>query len=348
MAYLMGRLGEQSIRDLVTHPANGVSGIDAVSARHGLTFEDIFGDWLIANYLDNRVLSPSAVTARYLYPDHVVGPVSIDARHNAFPVQRQSTVHQYAADYIELGGHGNLLVEFSGDTTVRLVPTNAHSGRYAWWSNRGDDSDVMLTRAFDLRYVDRATLRVSMWYDIETDWDYAYIEVSVDGGETWEVLDGQFTTLTNPHGNSFGAAYTGRSDGWIEEVVDLGAYAGRQILVRFEYITDDAVTGAGWLIDDVRIPELGYVDDLESGPEGWIAEGFVYSDNRVSQRYLVQLVSLADDIHVYRVPVDETGYGRIELRGLGDQVDSAVLVISALAPATTEVAAYEYRIQSIE
>jgi hypothetical protein len=268
--------------------------------------------------------------------------------HRRYPVQRASTVHQYAADYVELEGEGDLAIEFRGDTRARLVPVDAHSGQYAWWSNRGDDSDMTLTRAFDLRSIARATLDVWMWYDIEEDWDYAYVEVSTSGGRTWELLSGAFTTMSNPNGNSFGPAYTGKSDGWIQETFDLSPYAGQEVLVRFEYITDDAVNHVGWLIDDVRIRELGYDDDFESGSGGWEGEGFIYSDNWVSQRYLVQLIALGQRAHVHRMPLDETQRGRMELRGLGEEIDSAVLVISALAPTTTEIATYEYAIRSLD
>ena len=208
----------------------------------------------------------------------------------SYPVQRASTVHQYAADYVELQLEGDLAIEFSGQTQARLMPVDAHSGRYAWWSNRGDDSDTTLTRAFDLRAVDRATLEVWMWYDIEAGlglclrgglggWraDVGYLgRVLVDDRQSqWQQLWG---------------GLHGRSGGWIQETFDLDAYAGSEVLVRFEYVTDDAVNRAGWLIDDVCVPEMGVCDDFESGPGDWVSEGFVYSDNRVAQRYLVQVI----------------------------------------------------------
>jgi hypothetical protein len=348
VAYFLGRFGEEAMKRVVAHPANGISGFDVVLADYGLSFEDVFADWLIANYLDNVRTSIPSDEIRYAYPDHVIGPVSTDITHREYPVRRMSEVHQYAADYIELGGKGDLVVEFSGDTRVRLTPVDAHSGEYAWWSNRGDDSDAMLTRAFDLGSVDRATLHVWMWYDIEEDWDYAYVEISTDGGQTWDLLSGSRATTSNPNGNSFGSAYTGKSGGWVQETFDLSPYAGRKAFVRFEYVTDDAVNRAGWLIDDVRIPELGYQDDFESGSGGWKNDGFVYSDNWVSQRYLVQLITLGQQTRISHMSLDEGQDGRLELRGLGSEVDSAVLVISALAPVTTEVATYEYTIRPLK
>jgi immune inhibitor A len=348
MAYFLGRFGEDVMKRVVAHPANGAAGFDAVLAEYGLTFDDVFADWLVANYVDN--LSGAGVHAkvRHIYPHHVVGPVTLDATHDTYPVQRQSTVHQYAADYTELSGRGDLLITFRGDNQVKLVPEEAHSGQYAWWSNRGDDSDTRLTRAFDLRSLGSATLQVWMWYDIEEDWDYAYVEISTDGGQTWDVLVGPSSTTSDPNGNGFGSAYTGWSGGWIEERFDLTPHTGREVLLRFEYVTDDAVNRSGWLIDDIRIPELGYEDDFESGPGEWQADGFVYSDNRIAQRYRVQVVTMGRRFSVLPVPLDETQHGQVELRGLGQDIDSAVLIISAIAPVTTEVAAYEYTIQPIE
>ena len=189
-----------------------------------------------------------------------------------------------------------------------------------------------------------------MWYDIESDWDYAYVEVSADEGVTWEILAGPSSTTDNPNGNSFGAAYTGSSGGWIEETFDLSAYAGQEVLVRFEYVTDDAINYAGWLIDDVCILEAELCDDLESGMDGWEALGFVYSDNRIGQRYRVQVILVEgqeEALRVLQVPVDATQRGRLELRGL-DQGDRAVLVISAIAPATTEEATYKYSVKPLQ
>jgi immune inhibitor A len=101
------------------------------------------------------------------------------------------------------------------------------------------------------------------------------------------------------------------------------------------------------LIDDVRIPELNYADDMESGTGGWHASGFVYSDNRVPQGYLVQLITLGKMVNVHALAIDDSGYGRADLHGLGAEVDTAVLVIAAVAPATTETASYRYSIREL-
>jgi hypothetical protein len=346
MDYVLGRFGEETTKRVVAHPANGAAGFDAVLSDQGLSFDDVFADWAVANYLDGVAVAPAQLGARYSYPDRVLVPVHA-IRHGVGRASYEGTVHQYGADYVRFEGQGDLSIAFSGTTEARLVPADAHSGRYAWWSNRGDDSDMRLTRAFDLRAVERATLRAWMWYDIERDWDYAYVVVSVDSGQTWDVLAGPSTATSNPNGNGYGPAYTGQSGGWIEEAFDLSPYAGHQVLIRFQYVTDDAVHGAGWLIDDIRVPELGYADDMESGTADWQAEGFVYSDNRVRQRWAVQLIVLGKEVAIHPVRVDGDGQGQVSVRGMGAEVDAAVLVVSALAPATTEIAPYVYAVQPL-
>lgn len=353
-AYFLERFGDQALRRVVSHQANGTTGFEAILAEHGLTFEDIFADWLIANYLDDTELADG----RYGYRGLTVGPAYLDQTHTDYPVQRSTTVHQYGADYIELQGQGDLALTFTGSTPVKLVPNDPHSGKYFWWSNRGDSSDTTLTGAFDLTGLSQATLKVWLWYDIEEDWDYAYIEVSTDGGQTWDILKGQYTTDSNPNGNSFGHAYTGKSGSadeapdWVEEKIDLAPYVGREILLRFEYITDDAVNHAGLCVDDIAIPELGYFHDADTlaklstgSNEQWIAEGFIGTDNILPQRFLVQLIELGPDVKVRRMELDEAQTGRLVVEGLGREVERAVLMVSGLAPVTTELASYEYAIE---
>jgi len=381
--YFLERFGDQALRRMIAHQANGTTGFEAILAEHGLTFEDVFADWLIANYLDHTELADG----RYGYRGLTVGPAHLDQTHTDYPVQRSTTVHQYGADYIELRGQpvlsgsteprperdaglaevsaeaGDLALAFAGSTKVKLMANDPHSGKHVWWSNRGDNSNMTLTRAFDLAGLSQATLEVWLWYDIEEDWDYAYIEVSTDGSRTWDILKGRYTTDSNPNGNSFGHAYTGKSQGsadeapnWVEEEIDLTPYVGQEILLRFEYITDDAVNRVGFCVDDIAIPELGYFHDADTSPsryEGlstgsdgqWIAEGFIRTNNILPQRFLVQLIELGPVVRVRRMELDEAQTGRLVVEGLGKGLERAVLIVSGVAPVTTELASYEYSIE---
>ena len=348
-SYFLDRFGPEATQALVAHPENSFASVDAVLEEldTGLTYKDLFGDWAVANLVDD----PSIVDGRYGYSD--INPPSLDIettyRKSDYPVSGSGTVHQHGTDYVELQGDSPLAFRFTGSTQIGLVDTTAHSGRYFWWSNRGDDSDMMLTRAFDLSDVSEATLEFWTWYDAEEDWDYAYVEISTDGGETWEVLTTPSGTGTNPNGNSFGWAYTGRSGGgaaaeWIQERIDLSPYAGQEVVVRFEYITDDAVNRPGLVLDDIAIPEIDYFSDFEKDADGWEPAGFIRHANVLPQRWLVQLILFGRETTVQRLELneDQTGEWVIPLEG---RTDRAVITISGLAPVTTEMGSYSYEIE---
>jgi hypothetical protein len=351
LAYFLEQYGEQAVRQLVAEQANGIEGFNAVlsDVDPGRHFDDLFADWVIANYLDNTRIA----SGRYGYADlRIESPIHA-SRHTTYPVQEHATVHQYATDYIVLQGTGDLTIEFTGSLVVPLVGNTTHSGEYQWWSNRGDEGDATLTRAFDLSSLQQATLQVWMWYDLEADYDYAYVEVSADGGQTWDILANEHTNIANPNGNSYGPAFTGRSGArngssdepqWVQETFDLTPYAGQPALVRFEVITDEALNYPGLCLDDISIPELGYLYDVEEGDGGWQAAGWVRVGDQVPQDYLVQVIEIGRETRIERIMLDEHMRGRLTVPGLGRGVDRAVLVVSARAPATTEWTAYSYSI----
>jgi immune inhibitor A len=346
MSYFLERFGEETMRQVVARPENGADGFNAVLAEseQPYRFDDIVADWLVANYLDD----PNLDDGRWGYRDLSIGPLKVDAQQTAYPASGQSTVSQYAADYVALKDlTGDVTLAFTGTTQVKVVPNEPHSGTYQWWSNRGDDSDMSMTRSFDLSGVEQAALEFWTWYDIEADWDFAYVEVSTDGGQTWDILPGRYTTNENKSGNGFGHAWTGISGGgdtpqWVQEQVDLSTYAGQVIDVRFEYITDDAVNHAGFLVDDIAIPAIGYLDDAEAGDGGWQAAGFVRMDNWLPQRYVVQAIVPGDQPQVQRMALDADNRGQLTVTGLGQGQNEVILVISGMTPFTTEVANYHY------
>jgi immune inhibitor A len=162
-----------------------------------------------------------------------------------------------------------------------------HSGENMWWSNNDANwADYRLGHDFDL--TGAAAPIFTFWtdYTIEELWDYAFVEVSTDGGASWVQLpdmDG-VTTNDDPNGRlvDYGGlqnGITGDSGGWIQMRFDLSAYAGSAIELRLRYATDAAFVERGMFVDDVAIDEIGYADDFESGDGGWIsdAQAFVGS-----------------------------------------------------------------------
>jgi len=351
MSYFLDRFGEQATQALVSDPLYSIAAVNDVLSKtnSGLTFDDVFADWTVANYIND----PNIDQGQYSYTT-ITSPefsATLKLRQNDYPAQKESAVSQYGTNYVELRGRGDVQVDFAGATLAGLADTNAHSGKYMWWGERVDSSDTALTREFDLTSVKNATLTFWTWYDIEPDFDYAYVEASTDG-QHWKTLPGQNTTNTDPNGANYGNGYTGKSGTadkkapakWIQEKIDLSEYVGKKVQVRFEYLTDAAVTHAGFFVDDVAVPEINYRDDVEQGAGSWQAKGFIRHANVLPQQWLVQLITVGKtETTVEKLPLanDQTGQWTVHL---GTDVDHAVLTISGLTPVTTEPAQYWFAV----
>ncbi len=357
MSYFLDRFGDEATKALVSHTENGMDSVDAVLREElglSITHRDFFADWVVANLLDNEELEDG----RYGYSQiDILTPDAEDSfTLGSSPVTQRGQVHQYGVDYIEITSHLPVRFSFNGLTQVGLIEADAHSGKYLWWSNRADESDARISRVVDLTGAEDAELSFWTWYSIEEDWDYGYVVVgTTESGEIpddlssdaidWEILDDSSLGCreSDPNGNNFGCGLTGSSSGWKELIADLSPYTGQEIVVRFEYITDAAVNQPGFTIDDVTLTvdgDVRFSDDVEKGEDEWIAEGFVRHANVLPQEWIVQLVMENGGAPRRLLMADGTsGEWRIPFSG---DADRAVLVISALAPITTERADYEF------
>jgi len=349
--YAAQRFGPSFTQAVIHAPQEGINGIQDVldASQGGLRFDDLFADWAVANYLND----PSVENGRHAYPNEPSFHISREPVLAQYPITRMAQMSEYATNYFSLQpADGDVTVYFTGTTTAKLLPVDAHSGHWMWYSNRADLADTTLTREIDLTSVDKATLSFWTWFDIEQNFDYGYAEASTDGGKTWDILPGQNSSTENPNGASYGPAYTGHSGAtndqsparWVQEQVDLSPYAGKKISLRFEYITDDAYNSPGWAIDDITIPEINFADDMEGGANGWDAKGFVRVDNVLPQKFIVQAVEQGKTTNVVRIPLDTQNRGMLTITGFGKEISHVELIVNAFAPTTTEQTSYEFAI----
>jgi immune inhibitor A len=150
-------------------------------------------------------------------------------------------------------------------------------GTYFYYSGAGNDIDVTMERAETLPAAP-VTLTAQVRYDIELDWDYAYL--TVDGNPVATNL----STATDPNGQNDGNGITGSSGGnWVALSADLSAFAGGTHDIGFRYWTDGAVVGSGFQVDDIQVngTEIG---DNESDA-GWTFDGFSVTDGAESAFY---------------------------------------------------------------
>ena len=339
--YLLGQTGGDAGR-LARAPGSGGGGVRAFLRDIGTTrtFEQFVADWAVASLLDEPA-------GPYGYPGRDVSPPDTD-EVSLGPAGGE--VHQFGADYLELDADsfsGTVSLTFDGDIQVPVLAGQRSAAGAFWWSGRGDDLDSTLTRELDLSGLTKATLTFRTWFDIERWFDFGYVEVSRDDGKTWDVLDGLQTTTDDPLGVTYGPGYSGRSGGgdeaaWVDERIDLSAYAGERVLLRFELVNDDGTNGPGWAIDDIAVPEIGFSDAAERDAGGWQRQGFRILSRELPQRFALRLVTMGDTPQVEEITLDGQNHASIDLPGLGTDYQNAVVVVVGETDGTTERAGYRY------
>lgn len=170
------------------------------------------------------------------------------------------------------------------DNVYQVDVGDPYAGTYFYHSGSGNNLDNNMVREVTLP-AGTVNLSAKVRYDIEQDWDYAYLRIN--GTE----INTNLSTNTNPNGQNFGYGITGTSNGaWVDLTADLSAYAGQTVDLEFRYWTDVAVVGAGLGIDDIAITGLP-TDGGETDP-GWTYDGFVRTNGLVDtaafNAYLVE------------------------------------------------------------
>jgi hypothetical protein len=156
----------------------------------------------------------------------------------------------------------------------RLSTNRSASGVWSWVYNNGVNYSTgarttgnLLSPWIDLREASKATLDFKFWYKTEDTgrtWDRKWVYASLDD-TNWTML----------------AQITGPAEQWRDQSLDLGAYVGRFVRLKFTFDSIDQMNNAfeGWYVDDVRVsaPEATvapvFQDQAEHGLNGWKAEG---------------------------------------------------------------------------
>ena len=115
-------------------------------------------------------------------------------------------------------------------------------------------------------------------------------------------------------------------------------------MLRFEYVTDPILTYGGLAIDDIAIPEIGFIDDVESDDSSWLAEGFVRATALLPQNWHLQLITFDEEgLNVQELVTNQDGELSFPLEPL-DSTRQPILIVAASAPTTLEPAEYELKI----
>jgi uncharacterized repeat protein (TIGR01451 family) len=162
----------------------------------------------------------------------------------------------------------NWIVDFTGNAPPviwEIQDLFAYTGSWSWTI---EDVDVETRQLLQLAEPwevtgTRPVLRFWHNYDTQAGVDGGLVDISVDGGMTWQILDDEMIKNGYPYGIDYGtfvvpnlSAFSGNSGGWIPTYVDLSDYLGQEILFRFRFGTNENTAGLGWFIDDIEVMDL--------------------------------------------------------------------------------------------
>lgn len=146
--------------------------------------------------------------------------------------------------------------------------TRSLSGEYSY-KIRGAGGNGQVSFALNPvinRHFKRPGLKFWHKYDTELGADGGIIEISMDGGNSWQPIPSDYY-LVNPYNETISfdllyksktVAYSGKSD-WQPVIIDLSAYKAQDVKVRWTYIAQDVngeLLSEGWLVDNIEVYDI--------------------------------------------------------------------------------------------
>lgn len=276
------------VGDYTVEPENGGLGVFAHEFGHDLGLPDLY------DVSGNTGGAENSVAFWSLYSSGSYG-----SNGKAKAGIGSKPTHMSALEKVMLGWSNYLIGVLGQEGQVRLGPAekitsdaqmlfyilpdneyttsigDAYAGTYFYYSDSGNDLDNTMTKSFTLP-AGTVTLSAKARYDIEEDWDYAYL--LVDGTEVHTNL----STASDPNGQNFGEGITGSTNGdWVDLTADLSAYAGQTVDIEFRYWTDSFVAHSGFGVDELAI--TGQTTDGAESDTGWTLDGFLRSNGEIEQ-----------------------------------------------------------------
>jgi hypothetical protein len=286
-----------SLYGLTTDPEDRIS--ELIPGNKG--FDDVYRDWRIANLLDTKIGS----STKYNYKMVELGEIKLESidkygcytgsgfgstiTHTSkkYPTGWDTgitTMNPYGSDYIgfDFDTRGINAIFFNGEdySTVESWDSVTYPGY--WWSGYGDLADRVIYGEVEVGTGDQILYLDSLW-DLEDYWDFGFVQVSTDDGDTWTSLPDMDEYTTSDHDSNAHPDIIANLPGitsWVNDFTilryDLSAYSGQNVLVGFRFMTDWATFYEGWFIanawygsSDILDPEAIEIALMEwtRGPE---------------------------------------------------------------------------------
>ncbi|RED58019.1 S8 family serine peptidase [Cohnella lupini] len=207
---------------------------------------ELIGTTADMNYVDSIAIEGDATYYYVVKAQDYSGNESAASNEISVDVQVPETIFSDSFDGADDNGwtHSGTIDEWERGVPSAPGPAAAVSPPNVWgtdldntYENGADFS--LVSPVIDLTANGNAALTFNHWYEIERNYDDAYVEITADGGSTWTEIA------------YFSDATEGKQ--WSPVFIDLDDYVGGEVQVRFRFTTDGSVINAGWYVDDFRV-----------------------------------------------------------------------------------------------
>lgn len=273
------------VNDYTIQPENGGLGVFAHEYAHDLGLPDLYdtsgnqggaensvGFWSLMSQSRGTLpkddgigdrASPMGAWDKFQlgWLDYELAATGFDSRHKIRPAE--------SSDASSVSDGVVVLLPDKEVPSELGAPCDVCGEKY-YYSDKGDNLDNTMTRDVD---PGEGNLTAKVRYEIEDGWDYAFLEASSDGGQTWAGVD----TDHNYDGSDDSGldpddvGISGNTDGdWVDLTATLpdGTNA-----VRWRYLTDTAYQLPGFQVDNIVL-DGAEIGTAEADDEGWTLDGF--------------------------------------------------------------------------
>jgi immune inhibitor InhA-like protein len=263
MALLADRFGPEFMGELHRNDLHGFEGVQALlqAAGSDLSINELVDTWAALAALDG-ILDDGATLHGAEGSDFQVS--TLDATINWDNDQAFSSpgAPPNGSDYVRLRNGSGFLsagrihrIGFAGASELPTLPIEwtvdpeppGQPGDPALFSGTGDNLDRSIVREIAVPSGSPQLTFEADW-SLEDGFDYSYVQLSTDGGETYFTIP-----CSDQAEGPLGSAFNGVSGGFLNVSCDLSTWAGQSVVLAFRLVTDGSFFLDGFWLDDVTL-----------------------------------------------------------------------------------------------
>ena len=348
MEFLHDQFGDAFMQDLHLEPLNGLAGLDAVLVANGetVTSQELIERWATMVAVDASLDDGFSFTDA---DGGVAGDFSTDDLNASINWDNDQAfagpgVPANGSDYVRLRDASNPVnylnagdidsISFNGASKLAKLPVEwkvdsspPKGANKALYSGKGDNLDRAIVHKVTVG--NQGHLVADLAFSTEEGYDYAYVQVSADGGLTYKSVKCS-DSIDAPLGKGFeGISGGGDKPKFVQESCNLKKYAGEQVLLAFRYVTDPGVQFKGFWVSDVTL-------DGKKVTDGTSLKGFksITQIHPVGvENWLVRLVAIDDsgnEVSIGTIPLDGKFDGTLTGAGLDDVIGTTADTVAAI------------------